>query len=216
MVKTSTELTPGSLIDISQEVSTDTAVWPGDTPFSLEWIMRLDEGCSCNVSTLHMSVHTGTHADAPNHFLEDGATPASVDLLPYLGPCQVIHTRNEECVVPTDLERVDLQPGARLLLQTPRSMKCDAWRDDFTYIHPETAELLATKGVSLVGLDTPSVDAMTSKTLDSHKILSRGGVAILENLNLDNVAEATYELIALPLRLRDADSSPVRAVLRVL
>ena len=95
-------------------------------------------------------------------------------------------------------------------------MTVDAWRDDFTFIHPETAALLATNGVLLVGLDTPSVDAMTSKTLDSHNLLTSGGVAILENLALQNVPEGEFELIALPLRLRDADSSPVRAILKVL
>ena len=95
-------------------------------------------------------------------------------------------------------------------------MSVNAWRDDFTYLHPETAQLLASSGTLLVGLDTPSVDAMASKTLDSHKALTKGGVAILENLALGHVAEGSYELIALPLRLRDADSSPVRAVLKVL
>lgn len=216
MAKTSTEMTTGSILDISQEVSSDTAVWPGDTPFSLEWVMRLDEGCSCNVSTLHMSVHTGTHADAPNHFLKDGATPANVDLTRYIGKARVIYTRTAEAVMPSDLEGIDLTQTQRLLFHTPRSMSVDSWRDDFTYIHPETAELLASSGTLLVGLDTPSVDAMTSKTLDSHKILTSGGVAILENLALKDIPEGDYELIALPLRLRDADSSPVRAVLKVL
>jgi arylformamidase len=216
MAKTFTELTPGSIIDISQEVSADTAVWPGDTPFSLEWVMRLDDGCSCNVSTLHMSVHTGTHADAPNHFIKDGATPADVDLTRYIGNARVIHTTTEEAVMPSDLDGIDLTQTRRLLFRTPRSMTVDAWRDDFTFIHPETAALLATNGVLLVGLDTPSVDAMTSKTLDSHNLLTSGGVAILENLALQNVPEGEFELIALPLRLRDADSSPVRAILKVL
>lgn len=213
---TSTRFEPGCIIDISQTVSKDIAVWPGDTPFSSEFVMRMDEGCSCNVSTVHMSVHTGTHADSPFHFIPDGKSPAEVDLARYMGPCLVVDVKSEDAVRPADFENVDLSSTPRILFKTPRSTDETHWRDDFTFLSVEAAEVLVAAGVQLVGIDTPSIDAMDSKTLDAHKILSSADTAILENLKLGEVPEGTYELIALPLKLLDTDSSPVRAVLRVM
>ena len=213
---TSTDLTPGQLIDISQTVSEETAVWPGDTPFSLSWAMKLSPGCPCNVATINMSVHVGTHADAPYHFLAEGKKPAEVDLTRYLGRCRVLHTQTDDRVCAADLEGLDLDGIERILFRTPRPTKAESWRDDFAYLGVDAAELLRDGGVKLVGIDTPSMDPMTSKTMDAHKTLCAADIALLENLDLTAVPEGDYELIALPLKLRDADSSPVRAVLRVL
>lgn len=213
---TSTRRAAGSIIDISQPISSDIAVWPGDTTFSLEWVMRLEQGCSCNVSTLRMSAHTGTHADAPYHFLPGGEKPAEVDLDRYLGTCRVVRVQSEDCVRPEDLAGVDWTATRRILLKTPRSTRETEWRNDFTYVGVDAARLLTEKGVRLVGIDTPSMDAMTSKTLDAHKIFAAAGTALLENLDLSAVDEDDYELIALPLKIRDGDASPVRAVLRTL
>ena len=116
----------------------------------------------------------------------------------------------------SDLEGVDLAGVERILFKTPRACDEHEWRDDFTYMGVDAAEALRDAGIRLVGLDTPSMDAMTSKTLDAHKILCAADVALLENLKLAHVEPGRYELIALPLKLADCDSSPVRAVLRVL
>ena len=204
------------IIDISQTVETGIVVWPGDTPFSHEWVMRLDEGSSCNVSTIRMSVHCGTHSDAPYHFLEDGKKAAEMDLTAYVGPCQVVQVESEDAVHARDLESVDLERAERILFKTKRPCTEQTWRDDFTFMGVDAAELLAANGVRTVGLDTPSMDSMQSKTLDAHKILCRAGIALLENLKLDAVAPGEYELLALPLKLAESDSAPVRAVLRTL
>ena len=203
-------------IDISRRISEKTAVWPGDTPFSRRWVMSIADGAACNTSTITLSSHTGTHADAPLHFEEGAAGIDAVELGAYLGPCRVIHTRTRACVTTADLQDVVLERGMRLLLKTPEAPGDEEWKDDFAFISEEVAGALAKARLALVGIDTPSVDPMDSKTMDAHKILLAGGVAILESLDLSSVPEGNYELIALPLKIAGGDSSPVRAVLRPL
>lgn len=202
--------------DISVPVSERTAVWPGDTPFSLRWVMRLCDGMSCNVSAVTMSVHTGSHTDAPYHFDEAGPRIAGVPLEKYVGPATVIHVRSRDAVHPSDLAGVDLRRARRLLFRTLTNLDPERWNDAFAFLTEDSARLLAAHDIDLVGIDTPSVDFMTSRSLAVHHILLGSGIAILEGLDLSAVPEGEYELIALPLRLLDADSSPVRAILREL
>jgi arylformamidase len=204
------------LIDISRTISETTAVWPGDTPFSRRYVMAIEEGSSCNTSTITMTTHIGAHTDAPHHYEAGAPTIDQVPLHKYIGPCRVVHARDPDAVRIADLEGIDLGREERLLFRTPGALADDAWRDDFPYLSVEVAAALAGAGVKLVGIDTPSVDPMDSKTLEAHKVLLTGGVAILEGICLDHVAAGRYELIALPLRIAGGDSSPVRAVLRPL
>ena len=204
------------IIDISRIIAEDTAVWPGDTPFSRKWVMAIQDGCSCNTSTITLSAHTGAHTDAPSHFLEGAPPIDQVPLQRYMGPCRVVHTKHRDFVRPDDLSGIDLSSDERILFRTIAAPATDAWDDDFTAISLEVATMLADARVPLVGIDTPSVDPMNSKTLDAHKALLKGGVGILESIDLTHVPESAYELIALPLRIRHGDSSPVRAILRPL
>ena len=204
------------IIDISRSISERTAVWPGDTTFSRRPVMQLAQGCSCNVSTYTLSAHTGSHADAPRHFVEGAADSAQCALDAYWGPCLVVATRNPLCVSIDDIAGIDLAAEQRLLFRTPNAPADDVWNDDFSFIHPDVARAAAQAGVRLLGIDTPSVDPMTSKTLETHKLLLRGRVAILESLDLSAVPPGRYELCALPLKIDGGDASPVRAVLRVL
>jgi arylformamidase len=206
-----------TIIDISQPISPETAVFPGDTPFSREWVMRIEDGSSCNVSTMRMSVHCGTHTDAPLHFDGRGADMASVDLDPYIGPCRVIEVRGagDPPLVPAvELTADRLRGVRRVLLRTSDRSGWDRFDPTFTAVGPQAAQALVRAGVVLVGIDTPSVDHADSKDLAGHHVLLRGGVAILENLDLSRVEPGDYELIALPLRIVGSDSSPVRAILR--
>lgn len=206
----------GRLIDISQTVQEDTVVWPGDNPFSREWVMKMSEGFSCNVSTIRMSVHCGTHADAPYHFREDGARSSEVGLEAYIGPCLVIESKHDEAVRADDLEGVAVDEATRILFKTKRPNTATTWRDDFSYMGVDAAERLVELGARLVGLDSPSMDSKESQTMDAHKVLNGGGIALLENLDLSQVAPGRYELIAPPLKLGGSDSAPVRALLRTL
>jgi len=205
------------LWDISPPVRAASPVFPGDTPFSQQWKWTIGPECPVNVSEIRLSPHVGAHADAPLHYDADGAPIGAVALEPFLGVCRVIHAIGVHPLI----EIAHLQHAAaalppRVLVRTEQRAAVDAWRDRFAAFAPETLDWLAERGVRLVGLDTPSVDPGTSKTLDSHHRLRRHDMRVLENLVLDAVPEGDYELIALPLALADADASPVRAVLRAL
>lgn len=204
------------LWDISPAVAAGFPVFPGDTPFETRWTWTLGPGCPVNVSEVRMSPHTGAHTDAPLHYDENGRSIGEVDLEPYLGPCRVIHAIDVGPLV----EPAHVQPHLagtppRVLLRTALRVPA-AWDPAFTAIAPATLELLHHHGVRLIGIDTPSLDPEQSKTLDSHHVVRRHQMAILEGIVLDDVAPGDYELIALPLRWQGLDASPVRAILRAL
>ncbi|MHC5063049.1 MAG: arylformamidase [Planctomycetota bacterium] len=205
------------IFDISEPISPDNAVFPGDTPFSAEWVMRMEEGASCNVSTLRMSAHLGTHADSPFHYDPAGKDSASADLSVYMGPCLVVDLRGvgEPALLdPEEVRALDLNGVERILFRTQDAHEPNEFDASFTALGPEAAKILVEQGIRLVGIDTPSMDHATSKALEAHHVLNAGGVALLENLDLSRVEPGEYELIALPLRIVGGDSSPVRAILR--
>jgi arylformamidase len=204
------------LYDLSPRIDSRSPVWPGDTPYSCTVAWSIESGASVNVTTLHTTPHVGAHIDAPFHFDSRGATAAELPLAPYLGRAVLIDLPRAALVLPGHLERLDLRRVERLLVRTNSAGDRRQFPENFMALSPEAAERLAEHRVQLVGLDSPSMDPFTSKTLDAHKALWRGQVAILEGLDLDGVPEGEYELIALPLRLAGACASPVRAVLREL
>ena len=203
--------------DISSPLHPGSPVFPGDTPYAQAWTATIAPGCPVNVSVLTLSPHVGSHADAPLHYDSLGEPVGALDLLPYLGPCRVIHAIG--CGPLIEWQHLahavqDLPP--RLLVRTCERMPVDHWDPALTAFSPETLERLADLGVLLVGIDTASIDPADSKTLPSHQLIRRRGLRVLENLVLDAVPEGDYELIALPLKLMLADASPVRAILREL
>ncbi|MEE9391583.1 MAG: arylformamidase [Planctomycetota bacterium] len=206
----------GRIIDISQAIGPETVVWPGDTKYSQKRVMELDKSCPCNVTTITMSVHCGTHADAPLHYDAAGCTPAEMDLAPFIGPCRVIDVQSDDAIYPSDFDDVDLGHIRRLIFRTKRPSPEKTWRDDYAYMSQEAATVLAAAGVLLVGSDAASMDPMTSKTLDAHKTMNTAGIRWLENLDLSRAPAGDYELIAAPLKLSHADAAPVRALLRTL
>ena len=169
------------------------------------------------MSALTLSPHVGAHADAPLHYDPAGVAIGAVDLAPYLGPCRVIHAIGVRPLILWELLAHATQAlPPRVLVRTYARMPVDAWDAQLAAFAPETLERLADAGVRLIGIDTASIDPADSKTLDSHQVIRRRDVRVLENLVLDEVPEGDYELIALPLKLVTADASPVRAVLRAL
>jgi arylformamidase len=205
------------LWDISPPLHTRSPVFPGDTPYAQVWGATIGPGCPVNVSQITTSPHAGAHADAPLHYAEGAPTIGEVDLAPFLGPCRVIHAIDVGALVrPEHLAHAQADLPPRVLVRTCTQAVVDRWVDDFSAFAPETLEWLADRGVRLVGIDTASVDPAASKTLEAHQVLRRRDLRVLENLVLDDVPEGDYELIALPLKLMEADASPVRAVLREL
>jgi arylformamidase len=208
---------PLRLWDISPPVHAASPVFPGDAAYSSVWAARIGPGCPVNVSTITLSPHTGAHADAPLHYDDTGAAIGAVDLLPYLGRCRVIHAIGCGPLVHwTHLEHALAGLPERVLVRTYARAPVDRWDPDLPAYAPDTVERLADRGVTLIGIDTASIDPASSKTLDSHQVIRRRDLRVLENLVLDDVPEGDYELIALPLKLTTADASPVRAVLREL
>ncbi|MEO0479880.1 MAG: arylformamidase [Planctomycetota bacterium] len=205
--------------DISEAVSERSAPFPGDTPFTREWVARMADGASCNVSTIRMSVHVGTHADAPLHYDDGGLGSAAVPLDAYLGRCRVLEIEGvgDPSEVPVEaLSAIESAGVERVLIRTSARHDGETWNPTFTSVGVAAAEHLVASGVRLVGIDTPSVDHATSKDLPTHQVFRRAGTALLENLDLSSVPPGDYELIALPLKIAGSDAAPVRAILREL
>ena len=214
-----TSSAPRTLWDISPPVDATSPAFPGDSPYQQRWTATLTGQCPVNLSQISMSPHIGAHADAPLHYDPQGAAIGQVDLAPYLGPCRVVHCIGVAPLVQWEhiahaVERAPLPP--RVLVRTYARMPADRWDPALPAMAPDTTRRLADLGVLLIGIDSASIDPADSKTLDSHQVIRRRGLRVLENLVLDEVPEGDFELIALPLKLMQADASPVRAVLRAL
>ena len=210
---------PRRLWDISPPVHAASPVFPSDTPYSQQWCATIGPGCPVNVSAITLSPHVGAHADAPLHYDATGAAIGDVALEVFLGPCRVVHAIGCGPLITWAHIAHAVDGNAlpqRVLVRTYERMPQDRWDGHLAAYAPETIERLADAGVLLVGIDTASIDPADSKTLDSHQVIRRRGLRVLENLVLDEVPEGDYELIALPLKLTMADASPVRAVLRAL
>lgn len=219
-VPMSSNPTPGRwntrLWDISQPLRPSLPVWPGDTAFSTRprWVISADS--PVNVASFETSTHAGTHADAPLHYDRCGASAGEVELDAYIGPCQVIDARACGDLLTAAFVAGLPDPPSRLLFRTYDRFPHDAWRTQFTAVSAGAIDVLAERGVRLIGVDAPSLDPQDSKTMDAHRAVLAADMRILEGLVLDEVPPGDYELIALPLRLTGLDSSPVRAVLREL
>ena len=206
-----------TFIDISPPIDSSIHVWPGDTPFAHSINLDMKAGANITLSEIHTTVHVGAHADAPAHYVRDGMDIASRRLEFYIGRCVVLRVpvRRGERVIVEHLDGKVLS-APRVLLRTGTFPNPRKWNNDFAYLSPALVEHLYQHGVMLVGIDTPSVDAFDSKTLEAHQVCAHNDMAMLEGLMLDHVEEGEYELIAPPLPLVGADASPVRAVLRTL
>lgn len=204
------------LYDISRSIHTGMPTWPGDTAAEFKLVATIPQGSACNVGRLHVSVHTGTHGDAPFHYNQAGAKMDEVPVETYVGPALVVDIRGHLDVTIALLSACDFSTTPRVLF------KSDSWVDHSQFpaswplLAADVPAWLSARGVKLVGMDVPSVDHLTSKNLPIHHALDAAGIVILENLDLRAVTPGVYELIALPLKIKDGDGSPLRAILRTL
>jgi arylformamidase len=203
-----------TIYDCTPAITTRLAVFPGDTPPSREVLLDLEHGAPVTLSTLRSTVHLGAHVDGPNHY---GVGGRSIDEQPldlYIGPCELIDVE----VNHGERVRAECLPARiqapRVILRTGTFPNPEMWNDDFAGLSPELIDTLASHGVRLIGVDTPSVDCADSKDLPGHAACFRHDIAILEGLVLRDIPAGVYELIALPLPLVGFDASPVRAILR--
>jgi arylformamidase len=208
-----------SLIDISPVIDATIDVWPGDTPFVQTINSDMHAGANLTLSDIRTSLHVGAHADAPSHSVTNGCDIAARRLDLYLGHCVVVHidvARGERITPDHIADKIETISAPRVLFRTGTFPDPRRWNNDFASLSPEVVHDLYHHGVRLIGIDTPSVDPFDSKALEAHHAFARNDMAMLEGLVLDGVEEGEYELIALPLRIKGADASPVRAVLRTL
>ena len=202
------------ILDITPLVSENLAVWPGDTPYQRQVLMDIDKGDHLGLSKITTTLHLGAHADAPNHYAPQSAGIDERSLHPYLGPVQVVKANVPQGERITLDHLTDFKVQApRLLFRTDSFLQPDVWCEDFCSLSPQLIESLAQQNVLTVGLDTPSIDPFSSRELESHKVVHKYNMAILEGLVLKDVEPGLYTLVALPLKLKGADASPVRAVL---
>ncbi len=204
------------IIDISPTLSETTAVWPGDKNLARQVQAQISPHSPIYLSSLMTTVHIGAHADAPSHYTAGASDIDAVDLGAYIGPCHVVTVDVQDIVRPADIAAaLQLRPQ-RLLLRTKSFPNPEHFSTDFVAIAAETIHALAAHGCVLIGIDTPSVDPFSSKDLPAHHALAATGMRNLEGLVLSHVSDGPYELIALPLKLKGFDASPVRAILRCI
>jgi arylformamidase len=195
-----------------------TPPWPGDTPYSCGWTLRIAAGGSVNLSSVTMSPHVGTHADAPLHVRDGGRPSDALPVPPFNGLVHVVDVRDIGDVITRAqlAERLPVAEPARLILRTGQSVAEGRFPLAWAWLDAEVAADLARRGLVLLGTDAPSVDHKDARTLATHHALFDHGAHVLENLDLRDVTPGMYELRALPMRLQGADAAPVRALLRAV
>lgn len=206
-----------SWIDISVPLHDGMVHWPDNPPVSVQRMMSIERGDICNVSKVSLGVHTGTHMDAPVHWIPGGAGIDAMPLDATMGPARVLAIQDTVSIKPEELRQYGIQPGERVLFKTRNSARCwttDAFVEDFVYIAQEAARYLAEVGVRTVGVDYLSVGGYSADGPETHRALLEAGVWLIEGLNLAAVEPGSYELICLPLRIAGADGAPARALLR--
>ncbi len=203
-----------SIRDISIAMGEGTPEWPGDTPFSCRWSWEIARGDSVNVSEIRSSPHVGTHADAPLHVHADWPASQELPLEPFIGRAYVLSVDPAlELVEPAQLASLPDGRIERLLLRSGRSIAGGAFPDAWPALSEAALDFLLSRGLRLLGVDSPSIDARPSTTLAIHKSLFAAGAFNLENLDLRDVPDGEYDLIAPPLKILAVDAAPVRALL---
>jgi arylformamidase len=209
-------------IDITIPLRNAMVHWPEDPiPPRVERIMDVDRGDKVTMSQITIISHTGTHVDAPLHFIYGGGTIDEMPLDTAVGPARVIEIKDTEMIKPEELVDYDIQPGERILFKTQNSSRVyqtDAFVEDYVYFSTEAAHFFVEKRVRVVGLDYISIGSYHSQAnlVETHETLLKNGIYILEGINLSGVKAGHYELICLPIKLERGDAGPARAILRPL
>lgn len=204
------------IIDVTVPLSADLPTFPGDPPFELQVTHRLQDGQGYNVSRISLGSHTGTHIDAPYHFIADGVTVDELPLEILMGKVRVVDLGGRDVVERADLEAHDLRDDLRLFIKTRNSgqLRQRAFQEDYVYLTPDAATCLAQIGIKLVGFDYLSIEKFGSREYLAHRALLEAGVVIVEGLDLSEVEPDEYDMVCLPLRIQGGDGAPARVVLR--
>ena len=204
------------ILDVTVPLSPEVLVYPGDPAFSLEPTHEIAKGAPYNLGRLSLGTQTGTHVDAPYHFLADGATVDELPLEILLGKARVVEIMARERVDRSDLEALDLRDDLRLLFKTRMSgqMLRPPFQEEHVYFTEDAATYLVQAGIKLVGIDYLSFEKPGSLEFPAHHALLQAGVVIVEGLDLSEAEPGEYDLVCLPLRVVGADGAPARVLLR--
>jgi arylformamidase len=203
--------------DISVTIGPEMITWPGQPKVELERLEKIEDGSNSNVSKLIMSVHSGTHVDAPSHFLKDGKSIEELALKTLAGRAYVLDLPYVDTITAEVLEKADIPPRTRRLLFKTRNSsywvrRDNTFQEDYVGISADGAEYLVKRGVKLVGVDYLSV-APFKQSRPTHEILLKADVVIVEGLDLSKVEQGRYTMYCLPLKLAGIDGAPARAIL---
>ncbi|QQS45990.1 MAG: cyclase family protein [Acidobacteriota bacterium] len=205
--------------DITVPISNELPVYPGDPPIEIRRTQSIENGDIARVSHLSFGTHIGTHIDPPYHFIKEGVTLDQLPLDVLIGPARVVDCGEVAVIDRPLLSRLDLGNADRILFKTRNSRfwrESREFRKDFVYLETSAAEALVELGVRLVGIDYLSVEKYDFDQPTTHWTLLGNNVIVVEGLDLSEVTAGEYELICLPLRIRDGDGGPARVVLREL
>lgn len=204
-------------IDITFPISNGMTTWPGDTSVQLHRNATIGvQGSDANVSSLSLSAHTGTHIDAPLHFIKGGKDITQIPLNDLIGYTKIFHITDPQQITFSELKELPIEEGDTLLFRTRNSDKnwiSAPFMNDYVYLSTNAARYLVRMGVRSIGVDYLSVGGMTNG-VDVHRILLNAGINIIEGLRLQDVVPGLYEFIALPLKIHGADGAPARVVIR--
>ncbi len=205
------------LIDVSVALDPATLpTYPSNTPFTIEPIKRIAQGGTSNVSTLHMSAHSGTHVDAPHHFIDDAPGTEALPLDILVGRARVVELTTRKAITAEDLAPFDLSEDVRVLIKTVNSRLWGSpeFHTDYVGVGESGAKHLVERGIKLVGVDYLSVEEFHKAGAPAHHTLLGAGVIVVEGLNLRDVDPGVYDMWCLPLRIVGCDGAPARVVLR--
>ncbi len=205
------------LYDITVPISNELPVYPGDPPIEVTRIASLENGDIARVSHLSFSTHIGTHIDPPCHFMKDGVTADRLPLDLFIGPARVVDVGEADVIDAALLSGLDLAGVERLLFKTRNSRfwrETNEFQTEFVHLATDGAALLVERGVRVVGIDYLSIEKFNFDQPTTHWTLLGAGVLVVEGLDLSEVPPGEYELICLPLKIKDGDGGPARVVLR--
>ena len=205
-------------IDVSLTLKSDMVHWPGDPPVSIERVRDMAKGDTVNLSKITMGVHSGTHVDAPVHFIKGGKGVHQILLDSLIGPARIIKISAQDTIKEKELSKQGIKQGQRILLRTRNSINKilheDTFTEDFVYLEEDAAEFLVSLGIKALGVDYLSVGGYKKNGPTIHRLLLGAGIPVIEGLDLTGALPGNYYMICLPMKILDSDGAPARVLLK--
>ena len=209
-------LKEGGWMDISEPISKSTIVWPGDPQAIITQVASYDLGDHYQLSEAFLNLHTGTHVDAPLHFIKEGKDVTQIRLDAMMGETKVLDASAQKVIAPDWLMTKNLRKGDRLLFKTMKdtdNRQEKLLQKDFIALDVDAAYYLSELGIVLTGIDGLSI-AIAHELNETHQVLLKNEIVIVEVLNLTGIPEGNYEMICLPIKIEGAEAAPARVLLR--